>query len=176
MRKEGKENKQIKRVNQKEQIKKIYMIVGIIVFLILLIDQLSKFFVIEHGEITIIQDALVLSVKESNTGTYDENAKMVNIITNLVVLFIIIGIIRNNNQFIKPKIKILLSFALAGGLSNIVDRIMRGNVVEFIQISNIPNFPAFNIADICILIGWISFVASFAHFSSKELTQKGKDK
>ena len=56
----------------------------------------------------------------------------------------------------------------------IIDRIFRGNVLEFI---NIGNFPAFNIADICILIGWVSFVAIFASFSAKELAErKSKEK
>ena len=77
--------------------------------------------------------------------------------------------IKSDNQFITKKIKILLSFAFAGGVSNIIDRLCRGSVVEFIQIGN---FPAFNIADVCILIGWISFVAIFASFSAKELSKK----
>ena len=46
-------------------------------------------------------------------------------------------------------------------------------MVEFIKISN---FPAFNIADVCIAIGWISFVASFAVFSAKELQNKKESK
>ena len=78
-------------------------------------------------------------------------------------------IIKSDNQFVTRKTKILLSFAFAGGVSNIIDRLCRGRVVEFV---NIGNFPPFNIADVCILIGWVSFVAIFASFSVKELSKK----
>ena len=54
-----------------------------------------------------------------------------------------------------------------------IDKIFRGGVVEFI---NIGNLPALNIADICIAIGWISFIAIFASFSSKELTKNKENK
>ena len=81
----------------------------------------------------------------------------------------ILGIIKSDNQFITKRIKILLSLAFAGGVSNIIDRLCRGSVVEFIHIGN---FPTFNMADVCILIGWVSFVAIFASFSAKELSKK----
>ena len=100
---------------------------------------------------------------------YDETSRGVTILTNLVIVAIIFGIIKSDNQFVTKKTKILLSFAFAGGVSNIIDRLCRGSVVEFI---NIGNFPAFNMADVCILIGWVSFVAIFASFSAKELTKK----
>ncbi len=153
--------------------KKLYCIIGIIVFLIIFIDQLSKILVIHYGNIEWISNMITLSPNESSSGMYEETSKGINILTNLVIIFIIFGIIKSHNQFISNKTKILLSFALAGGISNIIDKLCRGNVVEFIKISN---FPAFNIADVCIAIGWISFVASFAVFSAKELQNKKESK
>lgn len=154
---------------EKKQLKKLYVSICIIVFFIILIDQISKILVIHYGEITLISNTLILKATDFNNGVYNETSRAVTILTNLVILFIIFGIIKSNNQFITKNTKILLSFALAGGISNMIDRICRGNVVEFINFSNLP---ALNIADICIAIGWISFVAIFACFSTKELSKK----
>ena len=51
------------------------------------------------------------------------------------------------------------SFILGGTIGNGLDRIMKGFVVDFINI-NIINFPVFNIADISINIGFILLLYS----------------
>lgn len=43
-----------------------------------------------------------------------------------------------------------LSFILGGALGNLVDRILRGGVIDFIRI---PNWPLFNVADCFITVG-----------------------
>ena len=154
---------------KKKEKKKLYLILAIMIFLIIFIDQLSKVLVIHYGEITWISDKIVLKPTEMQNSMYDETSRGVTILTNLVIVAIIFGIIKSDNQFVTKKTKILLSFAFAGGVSNIIDRLCRGSVVEFI---NIGNFPVFNIADVCILIGWVSFVAIFASFSARELSKK----
>ena len=154
---------------QKKELKKLHKIILVIVILIILVDQLSKILIINAGEITLISDILKLKVDNEDNGMYDETSRAVNIITNITILCIIYGLIKNHNQFVAKKTKILLSFALGGGISNVIDKIFRGQVVEFIDIGNVPSI---NIADICIAIGWISFIAIFASFSSKEFTKK----
>ena len=46
------------------------------------------------------------------------------------------------------------SFILGGTIGNGIDRILRGFVIDFINL-NIINFPVFNVADISINIGFI---------------------
>ena len=157
------------RKEEKKKLKKLYIMLDIMIFLIIFIDQLSKVFVIHYGEISVLSGNVILKQSEISNSHYDETSRGVTILTNLVIVGIILGIIKSDNQFVTKKTKILLSFAFAGGVSNIIDRLCRGRVVEFI---NIGNFPVFNIADVCILIGWISFVAIFASFSAKELFNK----
>ena len=36
---------------------------------------------------------------------------------------------------------------------NLIDRLMRGFVIDYIDITPLFNFPVFNFADICIVIG-----------------------
>lgn len=157
------------RKEEKKKLKKLYLMLAIMIFLIIFIDQLSKVLVVHYGEMTLVSGKIILRQADSSSSAYDETSRGVTIITNLVIVGIILGIIKSDNQFITKKTKILLGLAFAGGVSNIIDRLCRGSIVEFIHIGN---FPAFNIADVCILIGWVSFVAIFASFSAKELSKK----
>lgn len=157
------------RKEEKKKLKKLYIILAIIIFLIIFIDQLSKVLIVNYGEITLIEDKIVLKQVEISNDMYNETSRGMTILTNLIIVGIIFGIIKSDNQFITKNTKILLSFAFAGGVSNIIDRLFRGNVLEFI---NIGSSPVFNIADVCIFIGWVSFVAIFTSFSAKELSKK----
>ncbi len=142
---------------------KIYIVIFIIIVSVIIIDQISKVYIIKKDN---IENSNILSNNEDTT-------KGVGIITNLAILFIILKIIVSDNQFIGNKTKILISFAFAGGLSNLIDKMIRGQAIEFIHIGRLP---AFNIADISILIGWITFVAIFTSFSSKEFEKKANIK
>ena len=62
-----------------------------------------------------------------------------------------------------PKLETLsLAFILAGGVGNMIDRIRMvidpdfGGVIDYINFEFI-NFPVFNFADICVVIGGIGF-------------------
>ena len=51
-------------------------------------------------------------------------------------------------------------FILAGGMSNLVDRIVRGEIVDWIRI---PVFPwSFNLADVSITVGLIMLILQIA--------------
>ena len=47
------------------------------------------------------------------------------------------------------------SFALiiAGGAGNLIDRMQRGFVVDYLDVSPLFSFPVFNFADCCVVIG-----------------------
>lgn len=54
--------------------------------------------------------------------------------------------------------KILLIMISSGGISNLIDRIYRGYVVDYIDINQAFSYPIFNIADISIVLGTIGFI------------------
>ena len=53
--------------------------------------------------------------------------------------------------------KLSLCMMLTGGLSNMIDRVFRGYVIDFLSFDLI-NFPVFNFADILITLGALLFV------------------
>ena len=160
------------KLDKKKKIKKQYIILSIIVFTIILIDQLIKIYVSNVNQSTIIPNILELSFNKNTNSDYGmpQNSLVMNIIANLIIIAIIIKFITTQNDYIDQKFKIFLSFILAGGISNLIDRIFRGYVLEYINITAI-NIPKFNIADIFVIIGWISVAAIFASFTVKELRQ-----
>ena len=60
-----------------------------------------------------------------------------------------------------------LAMVLAGGIGNLIDRIRVKEVVDYIKFEPI-NFPIFNFADICIVIGGILFVICFCFLDEKK--------
>ena len=141
----------------KKKLKKTEIAIIVIILAIIIIDQISKIIVQNISNINIEQNA-------------DE--RMMYIITNLVIIVIITKFMLSQNQFIDNKLKIFLSFIIAGGISNIIDRIFRGYVLEWIKIPNIGWLPTFNIADVFVLAGWILVVGNFAYFTAEEWKNK----
>lgn len=124
---------------------------------ITLIDQIVKQ-IVENTkcEIHIFKDIFNL-IYVQNTGALYGTLKGANIMlalfASIVVAFLIIYAYKNKD---KNKSRfIILQFIIAGGLSNLIDRIFRGYVVDFIQLKF---FGIFNIADALIVFGTISIV------------------
>ena len=63
------------------------------------------------------------------------------------------------------KTTITVSMAIGGGFSNLIDRIFRGGVLDFISIWK---FPKFNIADICVCMAWLLIVIFLVVYSNKK--------
>lgn len=66
----------------------------------------------------------------------------------IIFLFLICYFLKSKNHFEK----MVLIFIFAGAISNIIDRILRGCVVDFIDLKF---WPVFNLADIYITMGII---------------------
>ncbi len=107
------------------------------------VDQVTKLIFLRYSVATINKD-LAFSLIYSNP-----------LALNIIALIVFsIGIY----LFAKGKVKtVALSLVFAGGLSNILDRIVRGGVVDFI---NLKIFPSFNLADSFITIGAVLIIYS----------------
>ena len=153
--------------------KHLIIIIGLI---IILLDQITKILVINENIILIPN--LLLFTYTQNTGTafgIGSNNAIIIIILNIIVLGVIIKFLKERKDDVEMNIFISLILIASGGISNLIDRIFRGYVVDFIDV-NLFNFPNFNVADISIIIGigilLIVIIKSF--FSGK--TRNGKIK
>lgn len=145
-----------------------------IVIIIILIDQSLKIWVQCVGEISVISGILKFKVTQNTSAAYGigSNSIIMYILTNIVILGVIFKFITTQSEFVDRKLKVFLSFIIAGGISNVIDKIIRGYVTEFINFEQVISFPILNIADIFILIGWIAVAGIFAVFTAKEWRSK----
>ena len=151
---------------------KPYVIV-ILVILLIVIDQISKFYIVENigKEIkNIIPNVLNFTYVENRGGAFGigQNSTMMFVLVNIIILGIIIRFMIIQKDRIDRKTQIILTMILAGGISNLIDRIARGFVLDFIDFSPIISFPVFNIADILIVIGWVSLAIVTAVYYIKK--------
>ena len=131
--------------------KKIILAVASIT--IIMLDQISKLIMIDKN-INIIPQILSFLYTQ-NTGMafgLISNNIIFVIIFNIVILGIIIKFLKENNDSIDYTVLVSLILIVSGGIGNLIDRILRGYVVDFIKFDFI-NFPIFNVADISVTIG-----------------------
>ena len=153
------------------------MLLVMILFL-LVIDQVLKFFALKNNNLILINGILKIGIYQNENGNYgvNTNSTIMYVLTNLIIIVVAFKFITSQNQFVDRKTKVFLSLVIAGGVSNCIDRIFRGYVVEFIDFTDFIKLPIFNLADIYILIGWISMVAIFTVFTANEIKNRKKRK
>ena len=124
---------------------------------IVLIDQFTKYLMFYNKKLFINKDFLLFKLDfVKNYGAafniFSGNRIFLSLISILFSILLIYLILRKNtlNSFDLYS----YSFILGGTISNGIDRIYNGFVIDFINL-NIINFPVFNIADISINIGFI---------------------
>lgn len=144
----------------------------ILLVILLLIDQITKYIIITNNiNTTLIPNFLAIQTVQNTGGAFGigkENTGMF-IITNLVVIGLIIRFIYLQKELMDKATLYILFIILAGGIGNLIDRLLRGYVVDFINIFPSINFPKFNFADIYITIGWIILAFIFALYTYKEI-------
>ena len=129
-------------------------------FFIILIDQFTKYLMFYNYKLFINKDFLLFKLDfVKNYGAafniFSGNRIFLSLISIIFSILLFYLILRKNNL---NKIELYsYSFILGGTIGNGIDRIIKGYVIDFINL-NIINFPVFNIADISINIGFIFLV------------------
>ena len=137
---------------------------------IVLIDQFTKYFMTYNNKFLINKDFLLFKLEfVKNYGAafniFSGNRLFLSCISIIFSILLTYLILKKNNSSLFDLLS--YSFILGGTIGNGMDRVLRGFVVDFINL-NIINFPVFNIADISINIGFIFFLYSI--FKKQSIT------
>lgn len=134
------------------------------VMLLVLIDQSSKIVMkaiskIHSESFTVIKDFFYITYAENTGAAFSilRGQRWFFVTMALVVSALIIYYIIKH----KPKTleKISLQLILAGAIGNVIDRVVYGYVIDFLDFYIFGyDFPVFNIADSCITIGAILLI------------------
>jgi signal peptidase II len=150
----------------------LYLILPLIY---ILLDQITKLLIIKnipyHSFIKLNDYFSIVNV--GNTGVafsmFQNNNIFFIVLVSLVLIYVIFFLVKNNKDFTKLQINSFL-LIISGGIGNLIDRIFRGAVVDFIDIGykNVYRWPAFNIADSCVCVGVTLIIISILFFSKKK--------
>src|SRR3989344_332878 len=110
-------------------------------FLVLFIDRIIKNIFFED------------SVR--NYGAAFSLLQGLNVLFIIVAIAVICLIIYYSNKIRNVNIQIAMGFVLGGALSNMIDRVIYGGVIDFIKIWMMP---VFNLADVFNVIGGLTII------------------
>ena len=149
--------------------------IAIVALITILIDQITKFLVVEWLDlanrlrITVWDPYFNLTMAWNEGinfgwfGSEHDAMRYVLITVAIAIVAVLIWWARNKPSWLIP---VCVGLITGGALGNVVDRIYYGAVADFINVSccNITNPFAFNVADIAIFIGavWLILFADRA--------------
>ncbi|MGH3485166.1 MAG: signal peptidase II [Nocardioidaceae bacterium] len=120
------------------------------------VDVVTKIIAVEtlrdRDSVEVVPGVLNLTFTR-NAGAAFGLATGLTIVLSLVALAVVVVVIRMAARLRDPVWAVALGLLLAGALGNLTDRVFRdpgvlqGHVVDFLEL---PNWPIFNVADICI--------------------------
>ena len=134
----------------------------VIIIFLTIIDQLIKFIIIFNNEILpiqIINNVLQISYHENFGMAFGiaTKSRIMFIIVNIIIIGIVSKFLFTQEANLSKSKEILLSMIVAGGIGNLIDRVFRGYVIDYIDFTPITNYPIFNFSDIIIVIGTAIF-------------------
>lgn len=134
---------------------------GIWCLVLIVLDQLTKYLVHTYSQETVEIIGRFFRIEYSqNTGVAFglPVPYTLLIIGNIVLMGLIIWIINKEFDLEQPIGKSALVLILAGALGNLIDRLTRGFVVDFIGVWSWPNF---NLADAYISVGILLMIVFY---------------
>ena len=131
----------------------------ILSIIFIIIDQVSKIIVVNNltnnKSIEVIKSFFYLTYTNNKGAAFSilTGRRILLILVALVVIGVLIYYVRKNK--IEGKVnKIALSLVIGGSIGNLIDRILRGAVVDFLDFKIFGyNYPIFNLADTFIVLG-----------------------
>ena len=139
-----------------------YLLYLLCIISVIVFDQVTKVIAIKQllpiSTYPIIKDVIHFTYVENRGAAFGmlQNQRWVFMVLSTVVMVVILLVMVKYKKFLHPIMLTGLSFTVGGGIGNMIDRTIKGYVVDFIDFTLI-DFAVFNIADtfICIGVGLI---------------------
>lgn len=140
------------------------------------LDQLFKYLAVEYlspvSTVPLWKDVFHLTYLENEGAAFGILAGRQFILTGLTSVIMLALIVIILSKKIKSTWLLWsLSLILSGGVGNLIDRIARGYVVDYLHFKAI-NFAIFNFADCCVVIGTILFIIYFIFIDDTFINSK----
>lgn len=152
------------------------------VILLVVADQVTKLLIASHyevGQSTHVINGLLDFTYVRNRGAafgmLADQRWIFLVLTAAIIVAIVWAWCKGYVQHVTGRIAAVL--VVAGGIGNMIDRLLLGYVVDFIDVSPLFNFAVFNVADCCVTVGAV-FMAVYVlfFFDEKKLDARGADK
>ena len=154
---------------------KKFFYIGFISILIIL-DQIFKYIIITQKAVckNVINNILNFTYCENRGIAFGIGQGGAKIFALMTLLMIIVALIYIAFKFNKLKGLTVFGIALviSGGIGNLIDRLFRGYVIDYIDFSEIVDFPIFNFAEICIVVGVIIIGISYLKNEGGEVNER----
>ncbi len=150
-----------------------------IIIILLFLDQLIKYLIVKNmylgEEVTIIKNFLNITYVTNNGAAF--NILSGNTFFLIILAIIVIIYISKNIKKIEHQEKIIYEILIAGILGNLIDRIFRGNVIDYIAFKIFGiEMAIFNLADTYIVCSCILLLIMEAlKWKKSQLKNQEKD-
>lgn len=140
--------------------------------LLVLADQLIKLWMLANlagnPPILLIPHLLQLTYVENRGMAFGMLQGRVGLLSIVTTLVLVAGVVVVVKGMLKHPLALWsVGLIIAGGAGNLIDRVFRSFVVDYLDISPLFSFPVFNLADCCVVIGTILLLLYVLFFEEK---------
>ncbi|WP_438351829.1 signal peptidase II [Paenibacillus sp. FA6] len=135
----------------------VYYIIAVVAFLV---DQGTKYLIASRMELTeqipVIGNFFLITSHRNRGAAFGilEDQRWFFIVITTIVVVAIIWYLQKVMKTSNKLLPLALGLVLGGALGNFIDRVIAGEVVDFLQFNfGSYTFPIFNVADSCIVVG-----------------------
>lgn len=159
------------------------MIQALTVFIIVVliaIDQAIKLLVLEYlspiGSYTVIDKFISLTFVKNTGAAFGSFSGYTTVLSVVTAVVLIVGLIYLLSGKIKQKIIYVPAvMIISGGAANLIDRVFRGFVVDYIEPLFI-DFAVFNFADMLVTVGAFIMIIYMLYDLIRDMRNSSKEK
>ena len=157
------------------------MIIPLIAAVLLVaVDQITKYIALTQlkpiGSVTFIDGFMDFTFVENRGaafGIFSGKTWLLLVISIIICAVLVWAMTKMPKTKEYRLVKVALTLILSGAVGNIIDRALRGYVVDFFEFTFIK-WPVFNMADIYVVVGTIVMAVIIMFFMKDEKENAGK--